>query len=60
MNKLVVVLMASLMSVVSFAHEAGKVSSAKVVELSAHRIDKLVVLGKIDAGFIKKLSLIHI
>jgi hypothetical protein len=41
----------------SHAHEDGPgVSSAKVMELSAHRIDRLVTLGKIDAGFLKKLE----
>ncbi len=32
------------------------VTNAKVTELSAHRIDRLVALGKIDASFLKNLE----
>lgn len=32
------------------------VSNAKVIELSAHRIDRLVSLSKIDASFLAKLA----
>ncbi len=36
------------------------VSSAKAIELSAHRVDRLVALSKIDASFQKKLSKIEV
>ena len=44
-----------------FADQNGSsVSSAKAIELSAHRIDRLVSLGKIDAAFLKKLEKIEL
>lgn len=46
-----------LLSISIFAHPNGPgVTSAKVIELSAHRIDRLVTLGKIDASFLKNLE----
>lgn len=39
---------------------AQSVSKAKIAELSAHRVDKLVVLGKIDATFRTKLERIDV
>lgn len=39
------------------AHADGPgVTSAKIIELTAHRIDRLVTLGKIDNSFLKKLE----
>lgn len=40
----------------STSAHAGGVSNAKVAELSAHRIDRLVALNKIDASFMNKLD----
>lgn len=60
MKKLVLGLVVSLISVTGFAHDDGKVSTAKVAELSAHRIDRLVTLNKIDSGFLKKLDKIEV
>ncbi len=39
---------------------AQSVSKAKIGELSAHRIDRLVTLGKIDGSFQKRLSKIEV
>jgi len=46
-----------ILSISSFAHPNGPgVTNAKAIELSAHRIDRLVTLGKIDASFLKNLE----
>lgn len=51
----------SLMSLMTFAHPGGPgVSNAKAAELSAHRIDRLVALGKIDAGFLSRLDKLEV
>lgn len=43
------------------AHPGGPgASNAKAIELSAHRIDRLVTLSKIDASFLKNLSKIEV
>lgn len=43
------------------AHPGGpSASNAKAIELSAHRIDRLVALSKIDASFVKKMSTIEV
>ncbi len=43
------------------AHPGGPgASNAKAIELSAHRIDRLVALSKIDASFLKNLSKIEV
>ncbi|MGE4133671.1 MAG: hypothetical protein AB7F86_18685 [Bdellovibrionales bacterium] len=39
---------------------AAPVSVAKVAELTAHRIDRLVALGRIDAGFLKRLEKVEV
>lgn len=54
-----VVLLASVLlgSQMAFAQT---VSKAKVAELSAHRIDRLVTLGKIDAAFLKRVEKIEV
>ena len=45
----------------AFAHPTGPgVSQAKIIELSAHRIDRLVTLGKIDASFLRNLEKIEV
>ncbi len=44
-----------LYSAVAFT-QTPTVTKTKVIELSAHRIDRLVALGKIDASFLKKLE----
>ena len=50
-----------LISVSVLAHAGGPgVTSAKAIELSAHRIDRLVTLGKIDASFLKKLEMMEV
>lgn len=44
-----------------FAHPEGPgVSNAKALELAAHRVDRLVTLGKIDASFLKQLAKIEL
>ncbi len=43
------------------AHPGGPgASNAKAIELSAHRIDRLVALSKIDTSFLKKMSKIEV
>jgi hypothetical protein len=55
--KTLILLTSLLVSISSFAHPNGPgVTNAKVIELSAHRIDRLVTLGKIDASFLKNLE----
>ncbi len=44
----------------SFAHGDGANTSARIAELSVHRIDRLVVLNKIDASFMKNTAKIEI
>lgn len=39
---------------------AQSISKAKIAELAAHRIDRLVTLGKIDANFTKRLEKIAV
>lgn len=40
--------------------QAGPISLAQAAELSAHRTDRLVTIGKIDAGFIKRMAAIEV
>lgn len=49
-----------LASLSCFADGSGNISLAKAAELSAHRIDRLVTLGKIDAGFLNRLEKIEV
>ena len=60
MKSLIVGLALTLTSITSFAHGDGAVSLAKVAELSFHRIDRLVVLNKLDAGFLKRAESIEV
>ena len=60
MKKLLIAMTLTLTSLTTLAHDDGKVSIAKVAELAAHRIDRLVTLGKIDAGFLKNLETIQV
>lgn len=55
--KTLILLTSLLLSASSFAHPNGPgVTNAKAIELTAHRIDRLVTLGKIDASFLKNLE----
>lgn len=54
------VLSASLLLVNTNVSWAAPASSAKVAELTAHRIDRLVSLGKIDGNFLTKLEKVEI
>ena len=57
MKTLIIILSSVLLTVVTSAHPNGPgVTNAKAIELSAHRIDRLVALGKIDASFLKNLE----
>ncbi len=57
MKTLTIILSTVLMSLVTSAHPGGPgVTKTKAIELSAHRIDRLVALGKIDAAFLKNLE----
>lgn len=42
------------------AHNDPTMSKAKIAELSAHRADRLVALGKIDAAFVKNIEKIEV
>lgn len=54
-------LIVSLISFAATAHENGPgVTNAKAAELSAHRIDRLVTLGKIDQSFLYKFDKLEI
>lgn len=57
MKKLLLTISLLLNTSLVFAHPNGPgVTNAKAIELSAHRIDRLVTLGKIDASFLKNLE----
>ncbi len=57
MKTLIIILSSILISLAASAHPNGPgVTNAKAIELSAHRIDRLVALGKIDASFLKNLE----
>jgi hypothetical protein len=57
MKALTLAISSLLISIVTLAHDGGPgVTNAKAIELSAHRIDRLVALNKIDASFLKKLE----
>lgn len=57
MKTLISFFAASVVSLSVFAIDVVPgVSSAKVAELTAHRIDRLVTLGKIDAGFLNRFD----
>lgn len=45
---------------VSAVAQSGSVSSAKAIELSAHRIDRLVALKKVDATFLTKMDTVEV
>lgn len=47
-------------STLAFAHNDPTISTAKIAELSAHRADRLVALGKIDAAFVQKIEHIEV
>lgn len=47
-------------STFAIAHEDPSITSAKIAELSAHRIDRLVALGKVDASFAQKMEKIEV
>ena len=54
------VLSTLILSLSAISHAAGPtVSLAKAAELSAHRIDRMVALGKLDAAFLKKIEKIE-
>ncbi len=53
-----IVLSSLILSLGSLSHGAA-VSLAKAAELSAHRIDRMVALGKLDAAFLKKAEKIE-
>ncbi len=48
------------LSIGAQAQTPGPISLAQAAELSAHRVDRLVVIGKIDANFSKRLASIEI
>ncbi len=47
-------------STLAFAHNDPTISTAKIAELSAHRADRLVALGKINAAFVQKIEHIEV
>lgn len=60
MKKMILGSLLALSSTTAMAHEGGAVTLAKVAELAAHRADRLVVLGKLDAGFVNKIEKIQV
>lgn len=61
MKKILTTFATVLMALSANAHTGGPgVSNAKAIELSAHRVDRLVALNKIDASFLKKLDTIEV
>lgn len=57
MKKIILIVSTTLLTIAAFAHPNGPgVTNAKTIELSAHRIDRLVTLGKIDPSFLKNLE----
>ncbi|MGZ3744842.1 MAG: DUF6488 family protein [Pseudobdellovibrionaceae bacterium] len=57
MKKLMIVISLLMTSLSAVAHLDGPgVSNAKALELAAHRVERLAILGKIDASFLKKLD----
>lgn len=54
-----IVLTAAFLMTSSFAF-AQSASKAKVAELTSHRVDRLVTLGKIDAAFLNRLEKIEV
>ncbi|MES3038381.1 MAG: hypothetical protein V4736_10785 [Bdellovibrionota bacterium] len=52
--------LATIMALLPMTTLAQNASSAKVAELAAHRVDRLVTTGKIDAGFAKRLERIDV
>ena len=61
MKRLTTLIGTLLLTTATFGHPAGPgVSNAKVAELSAHRIDRLVALGKIDDSFLKNAQTLEV
>lgn len=47
-------------SQLAFAHTDPTISTAKIAELSAHRADRLIALGKIDGAFVTRTETIEV
>lgn len=61
MKTLLILASTLLIGLGNLAQAAGpSITLAKAAELSAHRIDRLVTLGKIDASFLKNLEKIEV
>lgn len=61
MKNLILFASTILLTISAFSHPNGPgVTNVKAIELSAHRIDRLVALGKIDASFLKNLEKMEI
>ncbi len=61
MKSLLTIATITLFSMSLFAHGTGPgVTKAKIIELTAHRADRLVTLNKIDSSFLKKLDKIEV
>lgn len=61
MKKIILLSGLVFLSFSAFAHPGGPgVTSAKAAELSAHRVDRLVALAKIDGSFLKNLAKIEV
>lgn len=61
MKTILMTLATLFIAISAIAHPGGPgVSNAKAIELSAHRVDRLVALNKIDASFLKKLDKIEV
>lgn len=61
MKKILLAITSLIISASAFAHADNPgVTKAKAIELSAHRVDRLVALNKIEASFLKKLDTIEV
>lgn len=59
--KIITLISSLLLSIAAAAHPgAPGASNAKAAELAAHRIDRLVATGKIDASFMKNVQTIQV
>jgi hypothetical protein len=54
------ILIGAFVLTVSMGASAASITLAKAAELTAHRVDRLVTLSKIDASFLKKAAKIEI
>jgi hypothetical protein len=60
MKNIFLTIAVTILTLTAQAQTPGPISLAQAAELSAHRIDRLVLLGKIDAQFVNRLTMIEV